>query len=316
MNSIKIETKSWMSNLDDNITLDKLSIPGTHDSGTSKTGKGAAHTQNFNIITQLNDGIRFLDIRVKYKKNRPNDPLQVYHGIINCKISFGDVLNDCTKFLKENPQETIIMLMNSASGDGNNIQQYFDFYLKKSSYQSLFNLEPVPPPLAELRGKVVLFRRFPGSWGVDLSDGWKDNSTFTLTTPEGVKFQIEDQYKEHNTGRKLKEVERAIGSAISSFNNGVIYITYNSISQGGHTPYQYAWGGGLGKVNPKMNQGLEIYLKKHSGTKRFGVIMLDFYNNKEGSINNSNTELIINSNLGIEMSLIEQSSVISCIEKT
>ena len=45
-----------------------MSIPGTHDSGTSSlfgvTDKGAAHCQNFNIIQQLNDGIRFLDIRI------------------------------------------------------------------------------------------------------------------------------------------------------------------------------------------------------------------------------------------------------------
>ena len=129
-------TKNWMSNLPDEIMLDKISIPGTHDSGTAKTMDGAAHTQNFGIRNQLDNGIRFLDIRVTYKKsNSPNDPLQIYHGIINCDISFGDVLNDCVSFLNENPRETIIMLVNSASGDDTDIQQYFDVYLGQANYK-------------------------------------------------------------------------------------------------------------------------------------------------------------------------------------
>jgi 1-phosphatidylinositol phosphodiesterase len=297
--------KNWMSNLDGNTTIDKLSIPGTHDSGTSDLkkiiDKGPAHTQNFNIITQLNDGIRFLDIRVMHKEGRPADPLQIYHGAIECQISFGNVLDACTKFLKENTQETIIMLINAASGNGKDIQQYFDVYLQQPQYQSLFNLESVPPTLAKLRGKVVLFRRFPGDMGVDLSFDWY-NTTFPVTNPEAVKFKIEDQYNQHDTKKKLCDVETMIRSAINNPNDGVIYITFNSISQGGHTPYQYAWGGGLGRVNPKMNPGLESYLKSDSGTNRFGVIMLDFYNNENGNINNNNTKLIINSNLGVELS--------------
>ncbi len=295
-------TENWMSSLDDKITLDKISIPGTHDSGTEKTGAGPAHTQNFGISTQLNDGIRFLDIRVKYKKgNNPDDPLQIYHGIINCDISFGDVLTDCLNFLNTNSQETIIMLINSASGNGKDIQQYFDVYLSQAKYQDLFYLDPVPSKLKSLRGKVVLFRRFPGTGGVDLSVGWQDNKTFQLTTPQGVQFMIEDEYSQHNTKKKWSAVETNINTAKNNPTDGIIYITYNSISFGAHTPYQYAWGGGIGRVNPKMNPELTSYLQSNSGTKRFGIIPLDFYNNKTGDIDNRNAELIINSNAGVQL---------------
>jgi 1-phosphatidylinositol phosphodiesterase len=301
-----ISTQNWMSALDETITLDKLSIPGTHDSGTEKTGKGAGHTQNFDIRTQLDDGIRFLDIRVKNKGKNEKDPLQIYHGSLNCEISYGDVLNDCKKFLELNPSEIIIMLMNAASDGDKNIEEGFDKYVSNPSYHDLFCLKTVPPNLSKLRGKVVLFRRFlskkSSENGVDLSKGWKDNATFDLSTPQGVKFYIEDNYKEHDTHEKLKDVKSTIVKATSNPNDGVMYITYNSISQGSHTPYQYAWGGGLGKVDPMMNPGLEDFLKTQQDGKRLGTVMLDFYNNETGKINKRNVELIIDSNEGVQLS--------------
>lgn len=293
----KITTKNWMSSLNGNITLDKISIPGTHDSGTAKTDKGAAHTQNFGIATQLNDGIRFLDIRVVYDGTQQKDPLRIYHGIISCKLSFGNVLDSCMTFFAENPQETIVMLMNSASGTADNIQQGFTVYTEQERYKSLFYLNENLAPLSELRGKIVLFRRFSGkSLGINLSGGWKDNRTFTLVTPQNQTFKIEDQYKQHDTHKKLAAVEELIGTAMQTPDDGIIYITYNSIAQGTHTPYQYAWGGGFGPVNPKMNPGLNDFLNRQQKNAELGIIMLDFYNNEKGNIDNRLVECIINSN--------------------
>lgn len=293
----KMTTQNWMSSLNGNITLDKISIPGTHDSGTAMTDKGAAHTQNFGIATQLHDGIRFLDIRVVYDRTQREDPLRIYHGIISCKLSFGNVLDSCMTFLTENPQETILMLMNSASGNAADIQQGFNVYTEQERYKSLFYLHEKLAPLSELRGKIVLFRRFSGhSLGIDLSGGWKDNRTFTLVTPQGQTFKIEDQYKQHDTHKKMAAVEDLLRTAMQTPDDGILYITYNSIAQGTHTPYQYAWGGGFGPVNPKMNPGLNEFLKGQQKYPRLGIIMLDFYNNEEGNIDNSLAECIINSN--------------------
>lgn len=297
-----------MSYLPDSITLDKISIPGTHDSGTALLSAGLFHTQNFNISRQLADGIRFLDIRVKFKKNNPaSDPLQIYHGSANCKISLGNVLDACNEFLGQNTKESIIMLMNAASGDGHDIQQYFSVYLNQARYKDLFYLNPVPSVLSKLREKVILFRRFPivgvTDMGVDLSQGWMKNKTFELKTPQGVVLHIEDEYQQHNTHKKMKVVESNINGAITAANNGVIFITYNSVSgSAAHTPYQYAWGGGLGKVDPKMNPGLQRFLQTKPGKQRFGIIVLDYYNNETGKIDNSNAILTINANEGVQLS--------------
>jgi 1-phosphatidylinositol phosphodiesterase len=277
-----MKNNNWMSFLDDSITLDKLSIPGTHDSGTmgvSAVVKGFARTQNFSIFKQLEDGIRFLDIRLKNNK----DSLVVVHGIVSCNLSFEDDLNDCSKFLNNNPKETIIMLVNN---EGSNIENNFLKYLKMDTYEDLFCLDTTPPNLGLLRKKVVLFRRFETSesldMGVNLSKGWDDNATFSMTTPSGIKLKIEDKYKEHNTKKKYEIVKDSITSAINNPNDGIIYITYNSISSKLiHTPYKYAWGGRGSGIDPAMNPSLSEYLSPMTGIKRFGVVMLDFYNNNK-----------------------------------
>lgn len=290
-----VDHSKWMADLDASLTLDKFSIPGTHDSGTEKIAEGYAHTQNFNIATQLEDGIRFLDIRVS-PQNNSGDPLKIKHGDYSCKISFADVLNSCSRFLTVNTNETIIMLVDSSSGSNKGIEAGFRAYLEQDQYKDLFLLEGKIPTLETARGKIVLFRRFEieGSevLGVNLSKGWKSNETFSLTTPDGDQFEIEDEYKEHDTHKKVKIVHDCLNLASETPDHSTMYLTYNSIATNGfHTPYQYAWGGN--GVDPAMNKSLD-YLHTNSKKRRLGVVLMDFYNNK-GS-DNENVVSIIESN--------------------
>lgn len=287
----------WMSALDGTHSLDNYSIPGTHDSGTQLTGKGPAHTQNFGIYTQLKDGIRFLDIRLNPSGS---NKLEVKHGIVSCDINFENVLNDCKTFLKDHPGETILMLVNQSGSEY--IGSRFKSYLEKDEYKNLFYINEDMPLLDEVRGKIVLFRRFeinyPGPMGIDLSKDWKDDKTFPLRTPQGVLFEIEDEYKQHDTHKKLQAVEDSLNKAIKNSNDGIMYITYNSISENStltHTPYEYAWGG-IG-IDPSMNPSLEAFLLEKPGNHRFGVVMLDFYNDKGSQ--NGIVEALVKSNNGL-----------------
>ena len=288
---------SWMSHLKGIYTLDRYTIPGTHDSGTKNTGDGAAHTQNFGIYDQLQDGIRFLDIRLDGVTAFDNE-LVVKHGCILCFLNFSDVLNDCKTFLASNNRETIIMLVNASGCLFNDIASRFENYLAQDAYKNLFYLGDTLPTLDQVRGKVVLFRRFEADTsdaplGIDLSSGWLDNATFTLTTPQGQHFQIEDQYAEHDTHVKARVVDDALGVALENQGNGTMYITYNSISSTlFHTPYMYAWGGS--GIDPALNPHLESCLAVSPGAQQLGPVMLDFYNN-QGS-QNQLVEMLIAAN--------------------
>ena len=306
---------NWMSGLDSALTMAQLSVPGTHDSGTAKIKMDAYHTQNFGIGQQLTDGIRFLDIRLTTnsdKKASATDPLQVNHGNKSCDLTFGEVLTHCSKFLQTNPGEAIFMLVNDAGGSATDETVYdgFQIYLQESNWQNLFCLSPTCSqlPLSQLRGKVVLLRRFwapdDAVLGLNLQQqpgtfdgvGWPNNNsaTFSTATPDGqTSLYIEDQFNNHDTGSKMQAVSDALTLASANADDGRLYLSFNSIAYGNaHTPYDYAWSF---KKSP-MNPALQSWLQARPGKARFGFVMLDYYNNENGNIDNRNVTAVINAN--------------------
>ena len=119
--------ENWMTNIPDETKLSTLSIPGTHDTMTSHAEsvffigcKGTLSlrrqclTQNWNLTTQLMNGIRFIDIRIYQKLHRiaPHEPLQngpynINHGIFHLDVTLIDVLNDLRMFLSVHNKETV-----------------------------------------------------------------------------------------------------------------------------------------------------------------------------------------------------------------
>lgn len=124
----------WMLTIGRAKKLTELSLPGTHDSGTY-TGVGGEipQTQTMNIREQLDSGIRYLDIRLKYYDRfalqncnkyykSANCELLVFHAWVDMFLTFeGGVLRPTLAFLKNNPSEIVIMrvVMEEADCDCN-----------------------------------------------------------------------------------------------------------------------------------------------------------------------------------------------------
>ncbi|UKB85446.1 phosphatidylinositol-specific phospholipase C [Chryseobacterium sp. MEBOG06] len=301
----KFNASEWMGKVNQKNSLKALSIPGTHDSGTYKISSAAfgARCQNYDIQQQLENGIRFLDIRL-VNSSYSSDPLSLYHGIISCDVTFGEVLNACQTFLKNHPSETVLMSVNNEKS-GQDISENFMYYLKK--YNGLYYQGNSVPDLGQAKGKIVFFYRFDlntGNSGIDKSKAgvrfgpWKDDVTFESENAQGQKFYIEDNYQSYDTHKKVKYVQENLERAVKkdSANESIMYVSFNSIAFGAfhHTPYQYAWGG-IG-VDPAMNPWLKQYTN-YSGQRRLGIIPLDFYNNGGGNpIETGLVENIIKSN--------------------
>ena len=107
--NIGYQNPAWMSKVADSTKLSEISIPGTHGTmalhGASFLDENLTRNQTMNLPQQLNSGIRYVDMRVK----RVKDSFAMYHGIVNQKAMFEDVLKEAIQFLKDHPTETILM---------------------------------------------------------------------------------------------------------------------------------------------------------------------------------------------------------------
>lgn len=277
----------WMTQLPDKTPLYSLTIPGTHDTGTFDSDlPGSYRCQNFDIMTQLTSGIRFFDIRLQ-------DEMHLCHGSDafgdDFDLTISDVLAECHRFLTKHPGEVILMCVKDEHGSnvGKNFKATVD---GMPEIKKIMATGSKLKTLGELRGHIVLLRRFPnptdGEYGINLRDVWPDDATGHDTNTDGVNVYIQDKfydwYKEHDTKEKTESIKEAFNDATGSSYEDYLFIVYSSISfHGVCTPFNYAWGGN--GVDPFMNDQLNTILNNYvrdtrSTTYRLGIVPMDYYN--------------------------------------
>lgn len=186
-----VDGPCWMKYVDNSKFLDELSIPGTHDSGTcsvdndTEPQSSQAKCQQDYIPTQLLEGIRYFDIRLG--KNDENGDPGIDHGACYLLKKDGnfmhlsDVIGYFNTFLSENPTEALIMLVSRGNGEATNESLTTAFGKVLDENPDLFYTSSRIPTLGEVRGKIVLLRRFglagnsvsSHTWGLDLTQ-WDD----------------------------------------------------------------------------------------------------------------------------------------------
>ncbi|CAM5227791.1 1-phosphatidylinositol phosphodiesterase OS=Streptomyces microflavus OX=1919 GN=G3I39_03625 PE=4 SV=1 [Streptomyces microflavus] len=131
-------TQDWMGGLPDGTALQRLTIPGTHDSG-ARFGGPWSECQNTTIAQQLESGIRFLDVRCRIT----GGSFAIHHGASFQNMMFGDVLVACWNFLAARPSETVLMRVKQeySSESDAAFRAIFDDYLDARGWRSLFRLD-------------------------------------------------------------------------------------------------------------------------------------------------------------------------------
>lgn len=183
-----VDGPCWMKYVDDNKFLDELSIPGTHDSGTCSVNNDTepqssqVKCQQDYIPTQLLEGIRYFDIRL----GKGDDP-GIDHGIFYLLkkdgnyLHLSDVIGYFKTFLNENLSEALIMLVSRGNDEATDESITTAFAKVMADNPNLFYTSSRIPTLGEVRGKIVLLRRFglagnsvsSHTWGLDLTQ-WDD----------------------------------------------------------------------------------------------------------------------------------------------
>lgn len=255
---------NWMKSVDGSWSLARLSIPGTHDSGALlEPIPGTAKCQNLAIAGQLAAGVRFLDIRCRHV----GDTFLIHHGPIDQKLTFEGVLGSVTGFLKSNPGECVILSVKEeydAEKNTRSFEQTFDTYVARDPDRWWLKAEL--PTLGQVRGKIVLFRRFSSTSqtkGIH-APKWPDNTTFSAPP-----LRVQDHYRAANPAVKWSVFESLLKEALAAGNDDTLFVNFSS---GTGSTFGIP---NIPSISGPMNQRIATYFT--SGPKgRHGVIVVDF----------------------------------------
>lgn len=212
--------ESWMGKLRDEIPLSALSIPGTHNSATHHVALPSVRCQVVNVKEQLDNGVRFLDIRVQPESasDTSRDALILVHSAFPVSLTgtkyFRGLIDKIHSFLDANPTETVIISI-KREGIGSATDQHLSKILKLHyATDDRWFTENRIPALGEVRGKVVLIRRFAidkslkkdnngAGWAID-AESWPDNCADGICSSGEIRVQDFYEVTESmNIGKKI-----------------------------------------------------------------------------------------------------------------
>ncbi|VVE19211.1 phosphatidylinositol diacylglycerol-lyase [Pandoraea aquatica] len=269
---------AWMTDLRDDIPLNGLTLPGSHDTCAYTVDDALARTQRASLAVQLARGVRVLDIRCRHE----DDVFHINHQRIALGLMFDDVIATCAAFFVRHPGECIVMSVKDECGDRHctrSFAQTFASYVEQYAAHVRWYLGDTIPRLGDVRGAIVLWRRFAHAstaiapMGIDLT-AWPDNATFDIERA-GAGFTIQDEYRvpvEASIDFKWQRID-ALLARTGALAAQRWVVNFCSGTGMGANPYRVAWGGG-GPDQRGINDMLSARLTTFDGP--CGTMMLDF----------------------------------------
>ena len=258
--SAKVENSAkWMARLGDDMLISEVYIPGTHDSGSEYADLAYfSKCQSSGIKTQLEDGTRYLDVRLEVTGKGDDKELIFCHSFCKCRVGIWpwsktlgleSVLQDCYAFLEANPTETIVFAVKMEQGDDvEAFQQLLHSYIDKDPDH--WYLSDSIPRMAECRGRIVLFRRYDDACGYGKRSGiqleWADQGgkddvslNAVIEQQDNYSLMIQDRYK-YAPGDKWKAFIAGLEQGtMQNADLGIHFLSTNGTPKFGH-PYAYA----------------------------------------------------------------------------
>jgi 1-phosphatidylinositol phosphodiesterase len=254
----------WMASQPDTTSLAALSIPGTHDSAARfEPQAGLAKTQDLTIAEQLAAGVRYLDLRCRHV----DDAFLLYHGAIDQNQTFEELVATVDAFLAAHPTEAIIASVKeeaTPSGNTRGFDATFTSYLTDR-----WSTAAVVPALGDVRGKLVLLRRFATAMtplGIDAS-AWPDNTTFSIAN--AASLRIQDAYMVTDNSAKWTAITALLTEARAA-TGATLFLDYTSGYQ------TMAALPNITVVADDINARLDTYLADPASAQaHLGVLVMD-----------------------------------------
>jgi len=291
----------WMSMIDDDKYLSEITIPGTHDCGadlhTSEQGTESKYTicQDFRLSNQLQMGVRWFDVRLCLDKG---GGLSVHHSGYYLHKSFIDLLAPALAFVQAHPTEAVIFMIkqeHSSASDNDFMRAVMSVVWAQANWESYFYLVPGRvPKMKEVRGKIVLVRRYsnalnvgnPGIWF-----DWPDNTTGTLVTRDGVNIYVQDHYSLVTVPYATKNGE-IMDCVRAAFRDPDVNKFHLNFTSGEEFPDHY-----LQTTASHINLAIDEWMCTPEIYRKCGIIMVNFAGGSDdGEIGNGFVPTIINCN--------------------
>ena len=209
---------NWITNLNDKIYVQQLSIPGTHDSGTKEVSFDLGRTQNLSIEDQFKMGIRAFDLRPAYRI-WPYSEFYIYHGVTRTSYKFEKVLSYFKEQLAANPGEFVLIQMRHESEllpvaiDGvdteKNTNKWDEIYNVLKKFDDFIVQWKPDLTIGECRGKMIIFtrndykNRSKAALVTSFGDNNRSEATLSCNGQSSV-YYVQDYYKTGSDGGKQK----------------------------------------------------------------------------------------------------------------
>ena len=213
---------NWITNLNDKIYVQQLSIPGTHDAAACTTSLlNAGRTQTLTPEEQFNMGIRAFDLRAAYREYQEDffwrkKEMWLYHGLTSTDFSLDDVLSMLKKKLTgDSKGEFVILQFRHESeggvtwGNGKRIDKWNKIYDALKKYDDIIVQWKPDLTIGECRGKMIIFTRddYENRTKAALITGFGDNNRSEATLScngRSSVYYVQDYYNTGDDGGKQK----------------------------------------------------------------------------------------------------------------
>ncbi len=254
----------WMSRISDKVRLSSLTIPGTHNSAALREPlAGTAKCQTLPLAEQLDAGVRFFDLRCCHQEDR----FHIYHGPISQKLTFESVLKTFRDFLLEHPRESLLISIKPESSPRRNSRSFVETlqaYIEEEP--QIWHLGETIPTLGEVRGKLVLLRRFAATeeLGFPATDWGHDGSH------KGDTMFVQDRFEVAQAEIKWNIIRQGLDYSLAQPPGDLLHLHFTSGYRSG------AFGvPNISVISRSVNQRLSHYLKI-APHQSHGCLVLDF----------------------------------------
>lgn len=204
-----VNQAKWLEQLEDDISVDALNLPGTHDSAAIAWFVAGTYSCHYdNLTEQMEKGVRLFDIRIKVKKSDGGYTFVTCHGNIGLGIDFNEyqslqsAFEEFRDFLATNTGEFLAMSLKVDDWDGNEGEkpQALDAlaaFLKP--FDTILTTSPHIPKLGDVRGKIWLFNRIAADarFGpfIDIPDNTPGQTLPPASPLRNFSVAVQDRYE-------------------------------------------------------------------------------------------------------------------------